>query len=191
MVHHDRNSRLTTQQEYDQIHGLGAFARLVIPSFAERSRTPDAFLPATPGRPRTSEPFRAIPSLQRPEATDLGVWNIFANPDMPRPQNRLRRLLCRDGAENTPACTDAVLLNRAIAAFKTPGLRDLGHSAPCMHAGQFDTLEDGLRFYQFASTSARQGTLRNAAPALRRMAFGEEDVVALAAFLRALHEDYN
>ena len=37
-----------------------------------------------------------------------------------------------------PCPADSVLLDEAIARFKTPGLRDLGHSAPYMHNGQFD-----------------------------------------------------
>ena len=49
------------------------------------------------------------------------------------------------------------LLDRAIARFKTPGLRDLSHSAPYMHTGQFDTLDDIIGFYRGVSAQARAG----------------------------------
>jgi cytochrome c peroxidase len=42
--------------------------------------------------------------------------------------------------------SDTALLDRAIARFKTPGLRDLSHSAPYMHNGQFATLNDITSF---------------------------------------------
>jgi hypothetical protein len=52
------------------------------------------------------------------------------------------------------------------------------------------TLEDVVRFYVEASRLARAGVLRNGAVELRRMTIDESDVVPLAAFLRALDEDY-
>ncbi len=47
-----------------------------------------------------------------------------------------------------------------------------------------------MRSYVGASRLARAGSLRNGATALRRMAIDEGDVAPLAAFLRALDEDY-
>jgi hypothetical protein len=52
------------------------------------------------------------------------------------------------------------------------------------------TLEDVVRFYVEASRLARAGVLRNGAVELRRTTIDESDVVLLAAFLRALDEDY-
>ena len=49
------------------------------------------------------------------------------------------------------------LLDLAIARFKTPGLRDLGHSNPYMHNGQFDTLENAVGFYLGSSTRGTGG----------------------------------
>lgn len=129
----------TTQKEHDGIHGAGRFARLSIPDLATRNGNYDQFLPATESHPAALKQFRPIPSRGKPSLTDLGTWNLFANPDMPGPQPKIRAILC-DGQQPCPL-SDAVLLDRAIARFKTPGLRDLGHSAPFMHNGQFDTLE--------------------------------------------------
>jgi len=50
--------------------------------------------------------------------------------------------------------------------------------------------EDVVRFYVEASRLARAGSLRNGAVELRRMTIDESDVAPLAAFLRALDEDY-
>ena len=86
--------------------------------------------------------------------------------------------------------SDAALLDRAIARFKTPGLRDLSHSAPYMHNGQFATLTDIINFYIDASNLARAGTLRNGALQLQGIALTAGDVASLVAFLRSLNEDY-
>jgi cytochrome c peroxidase len=88
------------------------------------------------------------------------------------------------------APTPDARLQAAIGLFKTPGLRDLGHSAPYLHTGAMDSIEDVLAFYVRSSLLARAGALRNGAPELGRMRITEADVPPLAAFLRALDEDY-
>ena len=178
----------TTQKEYDDLHGAGQFAGLSVPNLATRNGNYDQFLPATETHPAALEPFRAVPILADPSLTDLGVWNVFANPDIPGPQAKIRTLLCDD--QQPCPLPDSVLLDRAIARFKTPGLRDLGHSAPYMHNGQFDTLEDIIAFYRLVSTQARAGTLRNGAAQLQGIALTTGDVTSLVAFLKSLNEDY-
>ena len=86
--------------------------------------------------------------------------------------------------------SDNILLNRAIARFKTPGLRDLGHSAPYMHNGQFDRLNDIVQFYRDVSQQARAGSLRNGASQLQGIALIGNDMSPLVAFLESLNEDY-
>ena len=176
----------TTQKEYDEIsgHGSGAFLNLSIPTLA--TRTADD-LPATEQHPTAGERFRAVPAPGM-TVTDLGLWNVFANPDMPEPQDKIRTILCDN--EQPCSVTQSELLNRAIARFKTPGLRDLGHSAPFMHNGQFDTLEEIVTFYREVSDLARKGTLRNGAEQLRGIALTNSDVTSLVAFLQSLNEDY-
>ncbi|MBS0155361.1 MAG: hypothetical protein JSS38_12245 [Nitrospira sp.] len=176
----------TTQKEYDEVsgHGSGAFLTLAIPTLA--TRTADD-LPATEQHPTASERFRAIPAAGT-TLTDLGLWNVFANPDKPEPQAKIRNILCDE--DQPCSASQSELLNRAIARFKTPSLRDLGHSAPFMHNGQFDSLDDVLEFYQEVSDLARNGTLRNGATQLRGIALKPADIVPLAAFLKSLNEDY-
>lgn len=178
----------SAQKEYDDIHGAGQFASLSIPNLITRNGSYNQFLPATETHPAALGPFRDIPSVGNPGLTDLGVWNVFANPDMPGPQVKIRTILCDD---QVPCpLSDAILLDRAIARFKTPGLRDLGHSAPYMHNGQFDTLDDIIQFYRGVSTQARTGTLRNGAAELQGIALTSGDVASLMAFLKSLNEDY-
>lgn len=176
----------TTQKEYDEIpgHGNGAFMNLAIPTLATRTAND---LPATEQHPTASERFRAVPSAGT-TLTDLGLWNIFANPDMPTPQSKIRTILCED--DHPCSASQSDLLNRAIARFKTPGLRDLGHSAPFMHNGQFDTLDDVLTFYRDMATLARAGQLRNGATQLQGIALNPNDLEPLVLFLRSLNEDY-
>jgi cytochrome c peroxidase len=183
------------QRGYDAVHGEGSFLGLPVPDLATRNADPVAYLPASRGFPDGLGPFRRIPSLERPGEADLGMWNVYANPFFParRHQRRLMQAICR--AMGRARCrqvrTDqAAMLEAAIGLFKTPGLRDLGHSAPYLHDGSADTLEDVLRSYVRMSEQARAGQVRNAAPELAAMRLGEEDVAPLAAFLRALNEDY-
>jgi hypothetical protein len=176
------------QDEYDAIHGPDAFASLTFPDLATRQANFNAYLPATPAHPGALGPFRDVPSLDRPGVTDLGLWNIFANPDLPRPQAPIRRVLCAAGRAGS--CTSDALLAQAVARFKTPGLRDLGHSAPYLHTGRADTLGSVLGLYGRFSAMARAGTMRNADPQMAAIALTPDDGTALAAFLAALNEDY-
>ena len=186
------------QREYDDPavgagHAAGSFAALIIPRLIPDpilvlpARTAND-LPATEDHPGASERFRSIPTAGT-TLTDLGVWNIFLNPDMPNPQAKIKAILCE---EHLPgACpADDVLLDEAIARFKTPGLRDLGHSAPYMHNGQFVALDNAVGFYLGSSIAARAGTLRNGAKALQGIALIQADIAPLVAFLKSLNEDY-
>jgi Di-haem cytochrome c peroxidase len=174
------------QNEYDGIHGNGSFMGLAIPNLATRTSND---LPASEAHPTATEFFRSIPVLANPALTDLGVWNIFLNPDMPNPQAKIRAILCD---EHLPgACpADSVLLDESIARFKTPGLRNLGHSAPYMHNGLFNTLDNAVGFYLSSSSASRAGTLRNPANSLRGIALIPADIAPLVAFLKSLNEDY-
>ncbi|HEX7767797.1 MAG TPA: hypothetical protein VF443_13860, partial [Nitrospira sp.] len=159
-----------------------------IPNLATRNASYDLFLPATETHPAALEPFRAIPTAGSPGLTDLGAWNVFANSDIPGPQAKLKKILC-DEQQPCPL-SDATLLDRAIARFKTPGLRDLGHSAPYMHNGQFDTLDDIIALYRLVAGQARAATLRNGASQLQGIALSPGDIAPLVAFLKSLNEDY-
>jgi hypothetical protein len=174
------------QEEYDAVHGSGSFARMAIPSYAERSRHPDRSLPATLKHPLATGVFSSIPSLSNPSATDLGMWNIFANADFPKLQHQMGVLLC-----GTQPCNPHSQLPHAIALFRTPSLRDLGHSEPYLHTGRMPTIEDVLHFYVRMSGLQRAGQLRNGDPELGRISLNEEDIAALAAFLRSIDEDYD
>jgi cytochrome c peroxidase len=157
-----------------------------VPSYAERSRHLNRYLPATLSHPHATGVFRSLPAMSNPSATDLGMWNIFANPDYPKVQSEMRRLLC-----GTRPCDPNVQLPRTIALFRTPSLRDLGHSWPYLHTGRLATVEDVLHYYVRMSGLARAGQLRNGDPELARISLDEQDIAALAAFLRSLDEDYN
>jgi cytochrome c peroxidase len=178
-----------SQLGYDEVHGDGSFLALDVPDLARRNLDPDAWLPATARHPNAREPFRAIPRHGNAGLVDLGAWNVFANPDFPGSQARLRRALCLEAGPRR-RCDRERLLARALATFKTPGLRDLSHSAPYMHDGAFDTLEDVIGFYRRASELARSGELRNGAAPIAEIVLAPEDVAPLAAFLRSLNEDY-
>ncbi|HVN83492.1 MAG TPA: hypothetical protein VMW17_01470 [Candidatus Binatia bacterium] len=177
------------QDEYDAIHGAGGFAALSIPDLAQRTADPETYLPPSAAHPQATGIFLAVPALTHPGQTDLGVWNVLGNPAVPGPQDALVSSLCGQFARPAP-CSAADLLPFTVALFKTPGLRDLGQSAPYLHTGQRNTIEDVLRFYITSASLARAGLLRNAAPQLADIRLSEADIAPVAAFLRALNEDY-
>lgn len=253
-----------TEQEYDVIHGAGMFKALYVPDLATRQSNHDAYLSATPQHPHATGIFESPPSRGSRNATDLGLWNVFANPDFPAPQAGIAQILpqllglsapqigsakLEDGlftfsgsngvpggvyyvlAAGSPDLTMAnwvvtatntfdqfghfdfsipvlpessrtffrlslrmpppdEVLPRTIALFKTPTLRDLGHSGPYLHTGRMNSIEGVLRFYQRFSAKARRGQVRNADPELRNILLGESNIGPLAAFIRSLNEDY-
>src|SRR5262249_34975252 len=138
-----------SQEEYDGLHGAGAFARMIIPTLAQRRDNHEAYLPATPQHPYAAAPFLGVPDVAHPERVDLGLWNVFANPDFPLPQPRVLAAL------GLPKTIAARLLPLAIARFKTPSLRDLTDSAPYLHNGSKDTVEDVIEFYRTFSALSR------------------------------------
>ena len=183
-----------SQLEYDGVHAAGAFAALAVPSLAARNdpAVAQASLPSTPEHPDYESRMRSIPEAGDAQRVDLGAWNVFANGDFPLSQTPLRNLLCAIvPGSDCASLSDDILLARAVGAFKTPSLRDLADSNPYMHDGGFDTLEDGIAVYATTAAMARAGTLRNADPRLANIAINAQDQADLAAFLRALNEDYN
>ena len=178
------------QGEYDGIFGHGAFAKLDVPALGERNKRFEAYLPPSPRHPRATSRFRSPPSATAPGRADLGVWNVFANPDLPKPQAALTRILCEQLGAAAKGCVPARLLPLTVGYFKTPSIRDLGQSYPYMHSGALGSIEDVLRHYVTTSTLARAGKVRNASPELAGIRLDASDVTPLAAFLRALNEDY-
>ena len=176
------------QQNYDQLHGTGEFMKLIVPGLAERNKNYNVFLPATAKHPQASSRFRSIATKTKPGYTDLGLWNVFANPDMPAPQEKLKAIMCAQSINKK--CDVDNLLSDSIAAFKTPVLRDLGHSNPYMHTGQFNQLEQAVRFYVSGSALAKNHQLRNAPPAFSDINLSESHIEPLVAFLKSLNEDY-
>jgi hypothetical protein len=251
------------QQDYEAVHGAGSFNHLKIPDLATRQSNYDAWLPPTPLHPHANGLLETPPDPNIPGAADLGLWNVYANPDFPAPQPGLAQIVPRllglsspqietatitgnqfildgsNGPSNAPyfvmISTGAGLssnnwsvvatghfdstgrfhivvpapasasvfyrlalplpsasdiLAQTIGLFKTPNLRDLGHSAPYLHTGRMDTLEEVIVFYQNKSREARLGTLRNADPRLLDIHLNNSATAPLAAFLRSLNEDY-
>lgn len=86
-------------------------------------------------------------------------------------------------------------------AFRTASLRNLTMTAPYMHSGVFDTLEDVLEFYDdVRGRGGRRGGGRNRSrnpnvsreqldPLLQRLRGVDEDDPDLVAFLRALSDE--
>jgi hypothetical protein len=81
------------QQEFDSIFGAGAFMALPVPGLSERQTNYDAYLPPTTNHPNALGAFETPPTTNNPGLADLGLWNVFANPDFPAPQPGLQQIL--------------------------------------------------------------------------------------------------
>ena len=177
-----------TQVEYEEIHGPNSFNRLPVPNYEARTINANKYLPATYSHPVRLGIFRKKANQNQPLYTDLGAWNIFFNDDFPKPQSKLYRMFCDD----KDSCeTKDIALERSLASFKTPTLRDLGHSAPYMHNGQISDLHAVVGFYMNASIRSRSGQVRNSDKELQDINITVADINPLVLFLISLYEDYH
>jgi len=150
-----------SQSEYDRVNGDGSFAELKIPAAAEAHRP--------------SAQFREIPSKRNPGFADLGHWNFVDLKASP-----LRRV----------GESDDQFLQRMVAAFKTPTLRNLDYTQPYMHTGGFTAIESALAELMRLSDLARAGQVRSGDEELTRIRITEGDIPSLVAFLKTLNEDF-
>jgi hypothetical protein len=81
------------QAEYDSIFGAGSFMALAIPDLGTRQSNYDAYLPPTTNHPNALGTFITPPTLAQPGQVDLGLWNVYANPDFPAPQTALQQIM--------------------------------------------------------------------------------------------------
>ncbi len=175
-----------SQEEYDAANGAGAFMKLAIPNNADRLANYNAYLPATANHPDANESFRHAAVAGSLGYADLGLWNIYLNPDYANPQTNLASVVC--AASN---CSVDNGLALTIAQFKTPVLRDLEDSAPYFHNGSAPKFDDVINHYITMSTLAHSGAMRNAPPEFANMSLSQDDLAALVAFLQSLTEDYD
>jgi len=176
-----------SQEEYDGAHGAGAFVNLFVPGNAQRLANFDEYMPVSPNHPNATEAFRHAADAVNPAFADLGLWNIYLNPDVPNPQANLTGFVCAAGKD----CSVDQGLASTIAQFKTPVLRDLEDSAPYFHNGSAVTFNDVINHYITMSQLARSGAMRNAPPEFQNMSLSQSDLTALVAFLQSLTEDYD
>lgn len=149
-----------SQREYDEIHGEGTFAALPIPG-ADAAVRPD-------------DRFRSSPSLERPGAADLGYWN-FVDLDG-SPERRLGE-------------SQAAFLNRMVATFKTPTLRNLTYSQPYFHNGRIGSLASTVAELRELNVLAQSGRIRAVAEEFAASEISGDDVPYLVEFLQALNDD--
>ncbi len=175
------------QEEYDAANGQGAFGKLFIPTDAQRQANFDAYMPASPNHPNATESLRHAAVAGNAAYADLGLWNVYLNPDIPKPQANLAVFVCASGND----CSVDKGLASTIARFKTPVLRDLEDSAPYFHDGSAPKFDDVVNHYIQMSQLAQAGLMRNAPPEFANMSLSADDVAALVAFLQSLTEDYD
>ncbi|MFK7815634.1 MAG: hypothetical protein AB8B92_04800 [Gammaproteobacteria bacterium] len=177
-----------TQIEYDNIHGFGAFGKLYVPTLSEREKNTGIYLPANHKNPKNKGIFRKPASQSNPANTDLGAWNIIFNRDYPLPQESIYYSICLEDGEITCKSKDEAL-SKSLATFKTPSLRNLGHSAPYMHNGQISDLHAVVGFYLAASINTRNKQFRNPDKDVAKIDIKPKNIIPLTLFLISLYED--
>jgi cytochrome c peroxidase len=176
-----------SQEEYDFTHGQGSFLRLAIPEAAERARLTREELAQ----------FAQIPDPNNPRKVDLGAWNQVAlapqGPGLGELFGQVFETLC----SLIPTCTasqwrhyENAVIQASVGAFKTPTLRNLGHSNPYLHTGNRPRIEQAIQMYIPMGAMARQRRLRNADPEMAGVIINARDIAPLSAFMRSLNEDY-
>ena len=75
-------------------------------------------------------------------------------------------------------------------AFRTPTLRNLGMTAPYMHNGVFETLEDVLQFYDDVDEDSQNPNIPSALrdEKLRQLQLSDDKVASIIAFLDSLND---
>jgi cytochrome c peroxidase len=164
-----------SQEEYDGVHGFGKFMRLAI---SEQNRAG----------------FASIPHREHPERADLGAWNQVGR-SHPVLSIQIFETLC-ELVPMLPTCElssggfEAEVREASIGAFKTPTLRNLGHSEPYLHTGSRPGIASAIQMYIPAGALARKGWLRSGDPEMKDVILTGRDLAPLTAFLEALNEDY-
>jgi cytochrome c peroxidase len=169
-----------SQEEYDGVHGFGAFMRLPI---SEAGRAG----------------FASIPNPAHPERADLGAWNQLGQKNALL-FTQVFETLC-GLIPAIPTCTasdggsaagrfEAEVRTASIGAFKTPTLRNLGHSGPYLHTGDRSSIASAIQMYIPMGALARKGWLRSGDPEMEGVILTGRDLAPLAAFVEALNEDY-
>jgi cytochrome c peroxidase len=176
-----------SQAEYDAAHGTGVFLNIFVPTNTQRMANFDAYMPVSAAHPNAIEAFRHPADPNNPSYADLGLWNIYLNPDIPNPQANLKSFVCAAGKD----CSVDQGLASTIAQFKTPVLRDLVDSAPYFHNGSAPKFDDVINHYIQMSQLAHSSAMRNAPPEFANMSLSQDDLAALVAFLQSLTEDYD
>ena len=91
-----------------------------------------------------------------------------------------------DDLSNQVALKTKSLINSAETwgQFKTPGLRNVGRTAPYMHHGQFETLREALDFYSTLEGQVLIG--HHQETLLKPVGLSEQQIADLEAFLESL-----
>ena len=110
-----------SQTEYDAVHGAGSFMNLAVPDLGTRMSNYDAYLPPTPNHPGATGEFETPPNTNNVGQADLGLWNVFANPDFPAPQAGLQQILPQLLSATTPQIASPLIANTNFIFRATNG----------------------------------------------------------------------
>jgi cytochrome c peroxidase len=100
-----------------------------------------------------------------------------------------RRLPATDrGMADMPDAFRTAAFVETPYAFRTASLRNLRYTAPYMHSGAFDSLEDVLEFYDDLPENPNVRR-REVDPLARRLDDPDDEADAIIAFLEALNDD--
>ena len=124
-----------SQVEYDGIFGNGGFAAISVPNLVDRNANLDLFCHRPPRIPTRADDS-ALRRYRLSRASPTSARGTFRNADIPNPQQALSEVLCAEFNLTGADCNPDTLLPLALGYFKTPTLRDLGHSNPYLDSDE-------------------------------------------------------
>ena len=180
-----------SQLQYERTHGTETFRNLAVPTLAEREQNRDLYALPSGEHPNRQKLLNSKPALADSRKADLGMWTVFANPDLPHIQQDLKTIIAQSLPEFPIAeMSDEEILPLTLGMSKTPSIRNIGHSAPYFRDGHARNLEMVMAAYITFGMGSRRGVIAPVDPKMKNIHMHAPHSGFLVDFVKSLNEDY-
>lgn len=180
-----------SQLQYERTHGMGTFENLFVPALDHREQLKLLYGLPTPEDPDRQRLLSSKPTVDDPRKADLGVWTLFANPDLPHIQTDLRTIIAQSLPEfPISEMSDEEILPLTLGMSKTPTVRNLGHTGPYFRDGHAVNLSMVMSAYITVGMGSRRGVIAPVDPKVKNIHMHSPHAGFLIDFVKSLNEDY-
>lgn len=180
-----------SQLQYERIHGTETFKDLPVPGLTEREQQRNLYALPTADHPERLKLLNSKPSTNDARRADLGMWTVFANPDLPHIQEDLRNIVALSLPEfPVLQMSDEDILPLTRGMSKTPSIRNISHSAPYFRDGHARNLEMVMAAYIAFGMGSRRGVIAPVDPKIKNIHMHAPHSGFLIDFVKSLNEDY-